>query len=251
MMRYLCTHAMRAVTAYRVNNLIWNFIGFFHALCRFCSSDQESLDHMFIHCKHAWNTWTDIIKVGCEMGDPSILGCTFEMVDRLESSNWAGNHMELHPLAVLWTIWIKRNNLIFEDKNINWLDGSIWTNQDEGGLFFFWVNMRVAFWVTTKNVGHKLHYGWLFNQNQEYCWNHLSWVGLFLFVFGFVSVCLCLGVFQLDLWSFGWESDIFFFFFCLWFGSLHWLGSHLGLGGGVSFGRVCQSSGGVVGGMFC
>lgn len=91
------------------------------------------------------------------------------------------------------------------------------------------IKMRVAFWVTTKNVGHKLHYGWLFNQNQEYCWNHLSWVGLFLFVFGFVSVCLCLGVFQLDLWSFGWESDFFFFFLSLvWESSL--VGVSLGLG---------------------
>lgn len=39
-----------------------NIIQSSDVLCPFCSNDEETIDHLFLHCSHVWRIWTECLE---------------------------------------------------------------------------------------------------------------------------------------------------------------------------------------------
>ncbi|GMP68486.1 hypothetical protein CsSME_00028098 [Camellia sinensis var. sinensis] len=82
--------------------------------CAFCGIDNESALHLLLHCNFAWKVWAEInCWWGSQWVSPSSLqdlllwwyGQKYKNLDKLI---W-----EVIPLAVVWSLWVARNNMVF------------------------------------------------------------------------------------------------------------------------------------------
>lgn len=99
--------------------------GIFHdfngCLCHFCGDAPESVNHLFIHYRLVWSIWCRVIswwnlKWVCPISVKSLFnwwqGWKFKKVKKVL---WV-----LAYFAVLWSIWIFRNELIFQGVTPKW-----------------------------------------------------------------------------------------------------------------------------------
>ena len=85
--------------------------------CAFCGQDEESLEHLFIHCPKVWCIWTAIFSLS---GGGWV--CPFLVKDLLRG--WLHLPMQKKdaklwravPLCLLWAIWKERNRVVFDDE---------------------------------------------------------------------------------------------------------------------------------------
>ena len=112
------------------------------ALCSFCNTDLETLDHLLLHCFPVWECWSYILR-WCEVSwaSPESLARLFQwwsvwIWQPRVKVLWAPI-----PLAVVWTIWNARNKKVFENKPVDWAE----VNE--------LIVARVAFWVSTSQAG--------------------------------------------------------------------------------------------------
>ena len=85
--------------------------------CAFCGQDEESLEHLFIHCPKVWCIWTAIFSLS---GGGWV--CPFLVKDLLRG--WL--HLPMRkkdaklwravPLCLLWAIWKERKRVVFDDE---------------------------------------------------------------------------------------------------------------------------------------
>ena len=90
--------------------------------CSSCKVATEDLDHIFIHCSKAKNIWKmvqDATKVIIQGSSAKFL-CTNLCKMKQNSIR---SIIKFNTIAItMWTIWIDRNNIIFNEKNISNLD---------------------------------------------------------------------------------------------------------------------------------
>ncbi|KAK3204429.1 hypothetical protein Dsin_018475 [Dipteronia sinensis] len=88
--------------------------------CRFCNSEIESIDHLFLHCDWTWELWSRCMAwlgVWC-CCNKSLVGwahgwtrlCPRKKYDRAWNSLFC---------AITWTVWEVRNNLLFKGKQVS------------------------------------------------------------------------------------------------------------------------------------
>ena len=115
--------------------------------CCMCKEDKESIDHMFLHCKVARESWDTVLN---------LFGMNWVMPRRVVDllTCWQGKlgqhrHIEIWkavPHCLMWCLWKERNARIFEDGERNVLELKL--------LFF-----RTLFdWMTATRLFSSLSY---------------------------------------------------------------------------------------------
>ncbi|XP_057426328.1 uncharacterized protein LOC130719736 [Lotus japonicus] len=106
-----------------------------NGLCSLCQTTLESGTHLFLHCPKTWILWCFVLaREGVQWAIPSSL-------DEL-SSQWeflaAGSDpllWNLIPYSIVWTIWLGRNDLLFQGRDFSPL--KLWEM----------LNLRIGWWV--------------------------------------------------------------------------------------------------------
>ena len=85
--------------------------------CGFCGKDEESLEHLFIHCPKVRCMWTVIFSLS-----GGGWACPFLVKDLIQG--WL--HLPMRkkdaklwravPICLLWAIWKERNRVVFDDE---------------------------------------------------------------------------------------------------------------------------------------
>ncbi|GFZ13560.1 hypothetical protein Acr_23g0019450 [Actinidia rufa] len=84
----------------RPDQLVWRGCSSGEALCSFCNSELESLDHLLLHCTPVWECWVGMLSQGSKCS-----GLQF-------------------PLAVGWAAWNVKNQEVFDNKPVDWLEAT-------------------------------------------------------------------------------------------------------------------------------
>lgn len=108
-------------------------------LCPLCSLSEETPKHLFLHCMFSWNTWSSIMQWW-----QVVWVCPSSLTDL--AIWWFGNsfrnlekHMwEVTFFASLWSLWLARNDLIFNNVS---------RSASEVGEL---IKTRVAMWMKAK-----------------------------------------------------------------------------------------------------
>ena len=83
--------------------------------CCLCKCDEETVDHLLIHCKFAYALWSEVLIM---------FGVQWVMPDTIVSllfawRNWLGTYSSkvwnLVPACLMWLVWKERNVRNFED----------------------------------------------------------------------------------------------------------------------------------------
>lgn len=91
------------------------------SLCHFCGEEPESVDHLFLQCGMVWEVWCEVLRWwSVEWVVPASIkslfcwwrGWKFKKVKRVL---W-----ELSSLAVIWSVWKVRNEVIFKGVVPKW-----------------------------------------------------------------------------------------------------------------------------------
>ncbi|KAL9660388.1 hypothetical protein QQ045_025201 [Rhodiola kirilowii] len=110
-------------------------------LCELCGEEQETSDHLLIHCKWSRKLWSIIL---CWWG----ISWVFPESSRSLLESWAVEDIsksrrrfwKILSYAVLWSIWEERNKRCFEKKKR--------TIEEVGEL----VKVRIAWWAKFRNA---------------------------------------------------------------------------------------------------
>ena len=91
--------------------------------CSLCAvhTELESLDHLLVHCPISWNIWQEIAaELGQVIAHPATFRRHFE---QWLSRKWRNTIMKkvwcATFFAVAWSIWLMRNEVIFQQKAVN------------------------------------------------------------------------------------------------------------------------------------
>ncbi|GMI86868.1 hypothetical protein like AT4G29090 [Hibiscus trionum] len=89
----------------------------FDTKCPFCLSSAETTSHLFLHCKFTWSLWIYLFsfwKIHVVM-PADITALLFIWTELLP---WASSNVlwPYLPPAVIWTIWLMRNETVFQKK---------------------------------------------------------------------------------------------------------------------------------------
>ena len=83
--------------------------------CCLCKCDEETVDHLLLHCKFASALWSEVLIM---------FGVQWVMSDTIVSllfawRNWLGTHSSkvwnMVPTCLMWLVWKERNAQNFED----------------------------------------------------------------------------------------------------------------------------------------
>ncbi|KAL7207929.1 hypothetical protein ACSBR1_029809 [Camellia fascicularis] len=87
----------------------------------FCEIEEESSSYLLLHCQFSWKVWAEIsIRWGFSWAIPSSLSDLLEWWYSQKSKLQGKLIWEAIPLATLWTLWLARNEKIFNNKDPNW-----------------------------------------------------------------------------------------------------------------------------------
>ncbi|GFS37612.1 hypothetical protein Acr_00g0053050 [Actinidia rufa] len=115
------------------------------ALCSFSNNELETLDHLLLHCFPVWNCWAAILRwCGVYWVAPASIVSLFHW---WRAWSWKSRVKVIWtpiPLAVMWSIWNARNQKIFDNKPVNWLE------------IVDLIIARIAFWVSSSKDGRDL-----------------------------------------------------------------------------------------------
>jgi hypothetical protein len=82
--------------------------------CSFCTHD-ETIKHLFFWCKFARSTWS-VIQIEPSLYPATSVANIFgHWLDGI--SNRFRTQIRVGVIALLWALWLCRNNLVFEGKN--------------------------------------------------------------------------------------------------------------------------------------
>ena len=83
--------------------------------CCLCRCDEETVDHLLLHCKFAHALWSEVfLMFGVQWVMPStIVSLLFTW------RNWLGNYTSnvwnMVPMCLMWLVWKERNAQTFKD----------------------------------------------------------------------------------------------------------------------------------------
>ena len=83
--------------------------------CCLCRGDEETADHLLLHCKFAHALWSEVfLMFGVQWVMPStIVSLLFTW------RNWLGNYTSnvwnMVPMCLMWLVWKERNAQTFKD----------------------------------------------------------------------------------------------------------------------------------------
>ena len=83
--------------------------------CYLCRCEEETMDHLLIHCKYAHTLWSEVLRLfGVQWVMPK------NVVSLLSAWwNWLGSHTSnvwnMVPTCLMWLIWKERNARTFEE----------------------------------------------------------------------------------------------------------------------------------------
>jgi len=89
--------------------------------CTFCSVQPESLDHVLLQCHISWKVWGSIAE---DLGLELIMHPTFkQFYNACLAIQWKRKNMKRiwisTVFAVTWRLWMVRNEVIFQQKEMN------------------------------------------------------------------------------------------------------------------------------------
>ncbi|GKV51887.1 hypothetical protein SLEP1_g58506 [Rubroshorea leprosula] len=110
--------------------------------CVFCTTVVEDTNHLFLHCKTAFNLWSKCFRWwGVEHVMPGTCWDAFNQHKDLFSNTTVKIGWDIIWFAITWTIWLARNEVIFQNKHL-----------DEVKLFDL-VQTRSFQWLKLKGEG--------------------------------------------------------------------------------------------------
>ena len=122
-------------------------------VCALCSSEEESCQHLFVACKHAWRVWTMCSKwIGILFVQHNDIVAHFESFylvngSRKQNFVWKGVWT-----AIIWCLWEHRNSVVFNEGVVD----------DEEVLY----KAQLKSWLWLKHKGNNFSYSfadWLLN----------------------------------------------------------------------------------------
>ena len=82
--------------------------------CSFCTHD-ETIKHLFFQCKFARSTWP-VIQIASNLYPPTSVANIFgHWLDGI--TNRFKTLIRVGAYALIWSLWLCRNDLVFNDKN--------------------------------------------------------------------------------------------------------------------------------------
>ncbi|XP_028067001.1 uncharacterized protein LOC114269850 [Camellia sinensis] len=128
--------------------------------CVLCRSGKESLNHIMLHCPFSWKVWSSIIKGwGVKWIIPDIVERLFQWWNGWKFKKGETQIWKAIPLAVLWSVWKHRNDVIFNKvqpnmeelyeliKVVYQVSGQLWAAVDLCGQYglqaasMLWLNL--------------------------------------------------------------------------------------------------------------
>ncbi|KAK8560028.1 hypothetical protein V6N12_012835 [Hibiscus sabdariffa] len=114
-----------------------------NALCPLCGTFVETVNHLLFTCMVSWKLWT---RCAAFCGISLVLhnepGSYLEAWYGTFHSSREESIWQLLPFAVLWSVWLFMNDIIFAGSHL-----------DFAQLFFFLVRLRPVTWFKAKNLG--------------------------------------------------------------------------------------------------
>ena len=93
--------------------------------CVLCKKDNESLDHLFLHCAFSFRIWGKILQeFGVDWVIPRSSKDLLCLGQGLCLNKKGKTLWKIAATATFWVIWLERNNRIFEEKDDSF--DSIW-----------------------------------------------------------------------------------------------------------------------------
>ncbi|KAL4346749.1 hypothetical protein GQ457_17G015740 [Hibiscus cannabinus] len=115
-------------------------------ICPLCSRSRETVDHLFFTCIVSWQIWSLVanywgVSLVLHQDPLSFLLSWPHICSKLaEDRMW-----RLLPYAIIWSLWLHRNDIIFQGKTI-----------DVAQLFFS-VKTRAAWWWKALSADSNIH----------------------------------------------------------------------------------------------
>ncbi|XP_072064221.1 uncharacterized protein [Arachis hypogaea] len=86
-------------------------------VCALCNKEIESVQHLFLMCDIAWKVWCCWLQsVGRKWAIPGTIRGLFESWTGLHTSKQEQKRGLIGFFAVIWNIWLERNDRIFNNK---------------------------------------------------------------------------------------------------------------------------------------
>ncbi|XP_015960972.1 uncharacterized protein LOC107484934 [Arachis duranensis] len=88
-------------------------------LCALCGKSIESAFHLFLGCEVTWQVWGAwLYALGREWSVPGTLKQHFESWTTVAPRKDERKRWLIGFFAVIWTIWLERNNRVFQNKGL-------------------------------------------------------------------------------------------------------------------------------------
>ncbi|KAL9684871.1 hypothetical protein QQ045_022313 [Rhodiola kirilowii] len=108
--------------------------------CVLCRFEQETTDHMLIHCDWSWRLWASCFSWwGSEWVMPQTVICLLESWEAGGMTKAYNRYWKTMCYAIIWSIWEERNKRCFQDQRRSVVE--------VGDL----VKTRVAWWAKFRN----------------------------------------------------------------------------------------------------
>jgi len=106
--------------------------------CALCLNEEESIDHLFLHCHWASTLWSLALSLmGVYWLRPSNVKDVLVSWRRRLKKCWVYGIWRLIPLAIWWCTWKERNRRIFEGKALSLQNFKLYFL----GLLYSWGHM--------------------------------------------------------------------------------------------------------------
>ncbi|KAL7193974.1 hypothetical protein ACSBR2_025585 [Camellia fascicularis] len=88
--------------------------------CVFCRNDRETVSHVLLCCTFSWRVWSHIIGWwGVSWVHPGSVVSLISWWTRFRCNNRLKAIWRIIPLAALWSLWKQRNEIIFNESQLD------------------------------------------------------------------------------------------------------------------------------------
>ena len=109
--------------------------------CNFCKGEIESVDHLFLGCIKSWQIWCLCLRIwDIKASLPKSLSELWIQWDGLRPSLELGKGWKLFFFAIIWSLWLTRNQMVFASSMVNWSE------------VFEIIKFRVICWFKNKST---------------------------------------------------------------------------------------------------
>ncbi|GMJ11562.1 hypothetical protein HRI_004825400 [Hibiscus trionum] len=108
--------------------------------CPLCEAWDESAEHLFLHCHFSWRIWAKLASIwDMNIVLPSSIMALLYLWAEFNPCRFATSIWNSIPLAAMWTIWLMRNDVIFNNAKPDHI------------LAYFLARFRIACWFKAYN----------------------------------------------------------------------------------------------------